>query len=135
MLTVKKKIRLFAVFCILALFPFLQGLLIRSSRRFGFATLFSFYFHDRVFIPLKNRLYNMNWKNDKQTDWELEHFGDSQIYKCQSQAEKYGLEDFCRMRVFSFSKNDMNSLFIRKKSSWKAKLAETRTYGVKVAAK
>ena len=60
MLTVKKKIRLFAVFCILALFPFLQGLLIRSSRRFGFSTLFSFYFHDRVFIPLKNRLYNMN---------------------------------------------------------------------------
>ena len=43
MLTVKKKIKLFAVFCILAWFSFPQGLLIRSSRRFKFATLLSFY--------------------------------------------------------------------------------------------
>ena len=34
MLTMKK----FVIFCILAWFPFLQGLLIRSSRRFVFAT-------------------------------------------------------------------------------------------------
>ena len=39
MLTMKK----FVTFCDLALFPFLQGLLILSSRRFVFATLFSFY--------------------------------------------------------------------------------------------
>ena len=39
MLTMKT----FVIFCILAWFPFLQGLLIRSSRRFVFATLFSFY--------------------------------------------------------------------------------------------
>ena len=56
MLTMKK----FVTFCVLALFPFLQGLLIRSSRRFVFVTLFSFYYLDRVFTPLKNRLYNMN---------------------------------------------------------------------------
>ena len=59
MLTMKT----FVVFCILAWFPFLQGPLIRSSRRFVFATLatyFSFCYHDRVFTPLKNRLYNMN---------------------------------------------------------------------------
>ena len=43
MLTVKKKIKLFAVLRILAWFSFPQGLLIRSSRRFEFATLFSFY--------------------------------------------------------------------------------------------
>ena len=56
MLTMKT----FVIFCTLAWFPFLQGLLIRSSRRFVFDTLFSFYYHDRVFTPLKNRLYNMN---------------------------------------------------------------------------
>ena len=56
MLTMKK----FVIFCILAWFPFLQGLLIRSSRRFVFDTLFTFYYHDRVFTPRKNRLYNMN---------------------------------------------------------------------------
>ena len=55
MLTMKK----FVIFCILAWFPFLQGLLIRSSRPFVFDTFFSFYYHDRVFTPLKNRLYNM----------------------------------------------------------------------------
>ena len=51
MLTMKT----FVIFCILAWFCFLQRLLIRSSRRFEFA-----YFHDRVFTPLKDRLYNMN---------------------------------------------------------------------------
>ena len=56
MLTMKT----FVIFCILAWFPFLQGLLIRSSRRLVFDTLFSFYYHDRVFTPLKKRLYNMN---------------------------------------------------------------------------
>ena len=56
MLTMKT----FVIFCMLAWFPFLQGLLIRSSRRFVFATPFSFYFHDSVFTPLKNSLYNMN---------------------------------------------------------------------------
>ena len=38
MLTMKT----FVIFCIFGLFPFLQGLLIRSSRRFVSATLFSF---------------------------------------------------------------------------------------------
>ena len=67
MLTMKK----FVIFCILAWFPFLQGLLIRSSRRFVFATLFSFYYHDRVFTPLKNRLYMQHeLKKNKHTDWD-----------------------------------------------------------------
>ena len=62
MLTMKNKIpsKLFVVFCILAQFPFLQGLLIRSSRRFVFATLFSFYYHNRVFTLWRTDLYNMN---------------------------------------------------------------------------
>ena len=51
MLTMKK----FVIFCVLTLFPFLQEQLIRSSRRFVFVTLFSFYYHDGVFTPLKNR--------------------------------------------------------------------------------
>ena len=56
MLTMKT----FVIFCIFAWFSFFQRLLIRSWRRFEFASLFSFYYHDRVFTTLKNRLYNMN---------------------------------------------------------------------------
>ena len=55
MLTMKKEIKLFVVFCILAWFPhsFFPSLCF-------FATLFSFYYHDMVLNPMKNRLYNMN---------------------------------------------------------------------------
>ena len=55
MLTMTKEIKLFVVFCILAGFPysFLASLCF-------FATLFSFYYHDMVLTPMKNRLYNMN---------------------------------------------------------------------------
>ena len=40
----------FVIFCILAWFSFFQRLLIRSSRRFEFASLFFFYYHDRAFF-------------------------------------------------------------------------------------
>ena len=66
MLTMKK----FVIFCILAWFPFLQGLLIRSSRRFVFATLFSFYYHDRVFTPLtEEQIVQHELKKNKHADW------------------------------------------------------------------
>ena len=85
------KIQLFVVFCILAWFSFLQGLLIRSSLRFLLVyTLFCFYYHDRVFTPLKNmQIVQHELKKDKQTDWELEYLCDSHIRKCRSQAEAY----------------------------------------------
>ena len=50
------------------------------------------------------QIVQLELKKDKQTDWELENVCDSLIFKlCRSQAEKYGFEDLCRMRVFSFS--------------------------------
>ena len=57
----KEKIKLFVVGAI----SFSLGVLIFSSSRFVFATLFSFYYHDRVFTPLQNRLYNMNKKGQR----------------------------------------------------------------------
>ena len=33
-------------------------------------------------------------KKDKETDWELEHFCDSHIYKCRTQAESTALKIF-----------------------------------------
>ena len=107
MLTMKT----FVIFCILAWFPFLQGLLIRSSRRFVFDTLFSFYYHDRVFTPLKNRLYKLTWtKKEQAYNWDSNISVTLTFSSVGSQAEKYAaLKIFAT--VFSFSKNDMNSLF------------------------
>ena len=48
MLTMKKEIKLFVVFCILAWFPY------------SFFASLCFYYHDMALTPMKNRLYNMN---------------------------------------------------------------------------
>ena len=96
----------FVLFCILAWFSFLQGLLIRSSRRFEFATLFSFYYHDRVFTPLKNRLYNMN---SKRTTIQIEtrtFLWPSHLQVLEPSLEVRGFEDLCSRRVFYSLKND-----------------------------
>ena len=69
-----------------------------------------FFCHPLLFLlpryglnPNEEQIVQHELKKEKQLEWELEHFCDSRIYKCRSQAEKYGFEDLCRMRVFSFS--------------------------------
>ena len=88
----KEKIKLFVVGAI----SFSLRVLIFSSSRFVFATLFSF---TTTIGSLPHcRTDCTTWtKKDKETDWELEHFCDSHIYKCRTQAEKYGFEDLCSL--------------------------------------
>ena len=40
----------------------------------------------------EDRIVQHQLKNHKQTDWELERFCDSHIYKSRGQAEKYGFK-------------------------------------------
>ena len=97
MLTMKKEIKLFVVFCILAWFPYSFF----ASLCFCYPLLFLL---PRYGLnPNEEQIVQHELKREKQLEWELEHFCDSRIYKCRSQAEKYGFEDLCRMRVFSFS--------------------------------
>ena len=97
MLTMKKEIKLFVLFCILAGFPYSFF----ASLCFCYPLLFLL---PRYGLnPNEEQIVQHELKREKQLEWELEHFCDSRIYKCRSQAEKYGFEDLCRMRVFSFS--------------------------------
>ena len=95
MLTMKK----FFIFCILAWFPFLQGLLIRPSRRLVFDTLFSFLILSRSGLyPTEEEIVQHELKKNKHTIetrtflW-LSHF---QVSEPSSASwEVRGFEDLC----------------------------------------
>ena len=89
--TTKKKIKLFVFFCIFRRdFPFLWC--------YWFSVPVSFSAkHPLLFIPTIGSL--PHWRADsteEQMHWELEHFCDSHIYKCWSQAGRYGSCSACR---------------------------------------
>ena len=80
MLTMKK----FVIHCILAWFPFLQGLL-------KLCTCYPLLFllPPQGLYPTEEQIVQHEVKKDKRTELRHEHFCDSHIYKCRSQTEKY----------------------------------------------
>ena len=84
MLTMKTKIKLFVVFCILPWLPSYS--FFASSLCFCYPLLFLL---PRWGLnPNEEQIVQHERKRDKQTEWELEQFCDFRIYKCRSQAEK-----------------------------------------------